>query len=455
MKKQIFFLIFALFFTAHGYSQANRWYFGVNAGIDFSGVTPVALNDGVLNTNEGCSSVSDSAGNLFFYTDGITVWDSTHQAMPNGSGLLAGTSSTQAALIVKDPVSIESYYIFTTDEIGGPNGCKYSKVDMTLNGGLGDVTIKNIALQDTVTEKLAAVSFSGTTWISIHRWGTDEYLSYRLDQSGLSTSPVISHSGIIHNTSQIQNTYGQLKFNTCGTWAASAVGYQDTVDLLHFNTSTGVFSHFMSIPFTDHVYGVEFSPNGSMLYVSTYSAPTLYQFDLSSLNPSTIIASQTGLSITPDIYGLQLAPDGKIYVTKSFSQFLGVINFPDLAGPSCNYVNNGIDLDPLFLGHTSALTLPGFDQSFFKRQESCLSTTIAEQHQSELEIYPNPFKERFKVYSPGGNFIIYDLSGRIVFEMELPEGIQTIQPMITSGFYLLKIHTRDQILSNRIIKESN
>lgn len=453
MTKQITFLACAFFLASNVYSQADKWYFGINAGIDFSGASPVVLNDGALNTSEGCSSVSDSTGNLLFYTDGITVWDSTHQAMPNGSGLLAGSSSTQAALIVKDPVNNSSYYIFTTDEIGGPNGCKYSMVDMTLNSGLGDVTLKNIAVNDSVTEKLAAVTANGTTWISIHRWGTDEYLSYRLDQGGLSTTPVISHAGIIHNTSQIQNTYGQLKFNTCGTWAASAIGYQDTVDLLYFNTTTGMFSHFMSLPFLDHVYGVEFSPDGSRLYVSTYSSTTLYQFDLSSRNPPTIIASQIGLSATPDTYGLQLAPDGKIYVTKSFSRYLGVINSPDVAGFSCNYVDNGFDLDSLSLGHSSALTLPGFDQSLFKH-ESCLPTAINELEQSQITIYPNPFHEQLMINSPGGNFIIYDLSGRLIYETEIPEGMQSIHPMITRGFYLFRIHSGDRIFTGRIIKET-
>src|SRR5205823_3417462 len=96
---------------------------------------------------------------------------------------------------------------------------------------------------------------------------------------------------------------------------------------------------------------------------------TLVQFDVSSNNASTIIASQTALSQTPDIYGLQLGPDRRIYVCKSFNQYLGVIANPDIAGVACNYSDLGVDLDPNFQGITSSLGLPGFVESVLKHPE--------------------------------------------------------------------------------------
>jgi len=35
----------------------------------------MANNMGLLLTREGCASISDNAGNLLFYTDGISVFD--------------------------------------------------------------------------------------------------------------------------------------------------------------------------------------------------------------------------------------------------------------------------------------------------------------------------------------------------------------------------------------------
>ena len=73
MKNLLFLLNLLFTIVLFGQNQANNWYFGQNAGINFSNGIPVALDDGVLNTPEGCSTISDSNGNLLFYTDGIDV----------------------------------------------------------------------------------------------------------------------------------------------------------------------------------------------------------------------------------------------------------------------------------------------------------------------------------------------------------------------------------------------
>ena len=59
-------------------NEAAIWYFGSNAGLDFSGGTPVAITDGQITTSEGCSTISDQNGHLLFYTDGVDVWNKNH-----------------------------------------------------------------------------------------------------------------------------------------------------------------------------------------------------------------------------------------------------------------------------------------------------------------------------------------------------------------------------------------
>jgi hypothetical protein len=61
------------------------------------------LFDGELNTLEGSASISDTNGQLLFYTDGATVWNRNHDTLQNGFGLLGEASSTQAALIIPKP----------------------------------------------------------------------------------------------------------------------------------------------------------------------------------------------------------------------------------------------------------------------------------------------------------------------------------------------------------------
>src|SRR5215831_18462143 len=134
--------------------QADWWFFGLNAGLNFNSGSPVAVTTGALSTSEGCSAISDSSGNLLFYTDGITVYTKQNTKMPNSGDLDGDISSTQSAQIVPLPGNPNLFYIFTTPAEGGSDGFRYSIVDLSLNGGLGDVTQKNIFIKDRVDEKV-------------------------------------------------------------------------------------------------------------------------------------------------------------------------------------------------------------------------------------------------------------------------------------------------------------
>ena len=108
-------LFFFFLFTSFVYSkgEANIWYFGQNAGLDFNSGVPVALTNGQLVTDEGCATISNSSGQLLFYTDGVTVYNKNHTVMVNGTGLLGHSSSMQSATIVPKPGSSNLFYIFT------------------------------------------------------------------------------------------------------------------------------------------------------------------------------------------------------------------------------------------------------------------------------------------------------------------------------------------------------
>ena len=445
--------------------RSDNWYFGALAGLRFSSGVPVALSNGVLSTNEGCATISDTTGSLLFYTDGVTVWNKNHQVMTNGTNLNGDPSSTQSAIIVTKPGSNTQHYVFTMDETGGSDGLQYSIVDMTLAGGAGDVdsTNKNIPVESFMTEKLIAVQRLGTQdfWIAAHKWGTDEFYVYSLTLTGFQSTPIISHTGMVHNTSVIQNTYGQMKFNVCGNRLALAAGYMDTVEIFDFDNATGIVSNPVTLPLGAHVYGVEFSKNSHYLYVSTYDpSATLVQFDLTSGNAASILASKTTLSTTPDIYALQLANDGKIYVTRSWSSYLGVINFPEIAGVGCNYVDNGVNLDPNFTGITSSLGLPALTASYLRGEAYCTITNISESPDNSpiAEIYPNPSEGNFtlqfsKENAPVG-IIVYDQSGRVVERLNssIASRHLTFGESYIPGVYIMSISGNTNTIYKRLIK---
>ena len=357
--------------------EGNFWYFGAFAGIDFNSGIPVAVTNGQLSTFEGCATISDNLGNLLFYTDGVFVWNKNHVLMPNGTGLLGDPSSTQSSIIVKKPGSNTIYYIFTADREGSLNGFRYTEVDMSLQGGLGDINlIKNILVTTPITENLCAVKHQNNSdfWIVTHVYnGSNTFHSYLLSSTGLNPTPVVTNIGINVTTASAQGveTIGYLRASADGSRLAVARWTLDNVDLFDFNNTTGVLSNAMSFsgfnggapPFYGGPYGVEFSPNGNLLYVSENytNVNNIYQYNLLAGSVAAINASRIIVGTPPPGTGgaLQLAPDQKIYNTYYNATALNVINSPNIQGLGCTYVANAFPLG----GPTGTLGLPTFVNS--------------------------------------------------------------------------------------------
>ena len=108
-------LIILPILTIAQYGRNNIWYFGENAGIDFSYGSPVALSNSAMVAVEGCATICDVNGNLLMYTNGQEVWNKNHQIMQNGSGLNGSHSATQSGLFIPDPAQNNRCYLFTID----------------------------------------------------------------------------------------------------------------------------------------------------------------------------------------------------------------------------------------------------------------------------------------------------------------------------------------------------
>ncbi|MBT4411737.1 MAG: hypothetical protein HOC82_18000, partial [Bacteroidetes bacterium] len=161
---KLFTLIFGLMaISATGICQKEGaiWYFGHNAGLDFTQHYPRPITDGQTFTKEGIATMSTSEGDLLFYTDGVTVWNKNHQVMENGTGLYGHAFSTQSAIILPTPGKQHEYYIYTVGIVGVTGdqriGHHYNIVDMRQNNGLGKVITKNERIPGYATEKLTAI----------------------------------------------------------------------------------------------------------------------------------------------------------------------------------------------------------------------------------------------------------------------------------------------------------
>ena len=366
----ILILSFCLSFAALAQKEANWWYFGNYAGVNFNPATPVGMGNGAIQTLEGCASISDRNGNLLFYTDGMKSYTRSHTVMTNGNGLLGNSTSSHSGIIVPDPASPTKFYIFTVPYPPSV-GFHYSKVDMTLSSGLGDVmsTVKNVRLMNPhpVTDKVTAVAHANGRdyWVVTQRDDNWNLYAFLVTSAGISATPVVS-TVTPAGTGNIPH-YGCMKISPDGKKMAIAHASRQTVQLFNFNNSTGACTNQQAISFsptqgTFLPYGIEFSPNSEYLYVNSYG---VIQYDLKAGTIAQINASAAVIAGIGNGYSngqLQLGPNGKIYYARISRPFLSVINNPNDSGTACNFQDTGIVIP--FPG-VVRLGLPTFIQSFF------------------------------------------------------------------------------------------
>ena len=359
LKHSLILLIFLLTSnnTLFG-QQGNIWYFGQYTGLNFNTSPPTALLNGKINTLEGSSCISDNAGNILFYTDGSTVYNKNHQPMPNGTGLNGDYSSAQSAIIIPKPGSANIYYVFTASEYNHQylEGYNYNIIDMTLDGGLGDLAQKNILLFAPGTEKLNAVRHANgiDVWVMTKVSHSNTYKAYKIDCNGINTNPVISSSGNVVTSYINYDDGGLIKFSPDGSKLCQTFGSsKPVVQLSRFDNSSGIVSNTIQWSYNDSINldytTVEFSPNSNLLYVGftgidkdelyyTYNYVKLFQYNITSHIAPSVLSTETLLFTDRQYYGgvllggmgqMQIAPDSKIYISRGQMLYVDAINNPD------------------------------------------------------------------------------------------------------------------------------
>ncbi len=382
MKKLLPLLLLLSTFNLFSQKEANFWYFGENIGLNFNSNPPINIT-GSLSTDEGSASISDNNGVLQFYTDGTIVYNRNGTIMPNGTGLLGDSSSAQSAIIVPKPNDADIYYLFTVGNqtVGGGNGVHYSEIDMRLNGGLGDVSIKNIPLNGSgnAREKITSVIATdcNTFWVITSDF--NNFYTYRIDSTGVNTNPTLPNA----SHTLLSNLRGYLKLSPNGKVLVNASANSGSY-IYDFDPQTGLISNERILNLNGEGYGVEFSRDSKQLYITTGTfsqisgatgernprdVASIQKFNLDSDtndvvdNINSINLSRETIYITNSGYrgALQLAGNGKIYYARSRETFLGVINNPENPGTDVDFVEQGLSLD----GRICTEGLPPFIQSFF------------------------------------------------------------------------------------------
>jgi hypothetical protein len=409
------------------FGQRNAyWFFGDSAGLHFDGMdSPSPVLNASLSTLEGCTTMSDEDGNLLFYTNGFNVWDRTGQTMPNGSKLTFDEfgdvdpylSITQSAISVPIPEENDLYYL-----IRNHGALRYSIIDMSLNGGLGDVEpgARNLVLDDSIhfSEKMSMVRHgNGKDWWllvfkDIAHNPTLEYDSaiyrYLINESGLTyigRQDIIEHIGT-------PSRIGELSFSPQGDKLAivSSIG----IAVYPFDRCTGLVSNALLFDDRFTGYGCCFSPDGLLLFVTSFFDRLVLQYNLMTW-PS-LSSLDTTFNYSNANYGLssiKLGPDGKMYfgipfasepnsVQDTLVSNLCVINNPNQFGSSL------VDMDTLTIslggdGRRTKLGLPNipnYDLGPLVGSECDTITSVGLEYNSTKEIFklsPNPVRNQLKI----------------------------------------------------------
>jgi hypothetical protein len=362
--------------------KANFWYFGDGAGIDFNGENgPVAVTDGNIEAEEGCTTVSDDNGELLFYTNGDVIWDSEHNVMANGTELGGDPNASQGVIAVANSIDPSLYYLFLNEDVsGGTNVFSYALVDMKLNDGLGDVVLKNRKIYSRSTEKVAAQGNENTNVLS-HELGSNSYRLYPVNDQGINAAEYISQGSDYFSSSSAN---GYLKYAAGGDKIAQAYNSGGAfIDFLRRDSVDNWEEALLDVNFGGLVYGIEFSPSSDLLYATINNGQSSLLLQIPVNDDYTIEEIENPDSVTVadlnfEAGAIQTGPNGQLYIAANNSPDVYTLASPDQRFDPANGDNLASSLQAFNLaGRTSRLGLPNFVQNLSTPQQEPSINVVA------------------------------------------------------------------------------
>lgn len=218
-------------------AEATNWHFGQMRALTFQNGQPIATSPSSMLGFEGVVSMSDSTGQLLFYTNaggfpaqgpnavtpGI-IWNRNHEVLYDMRGEEGGGwSARQSSIAMPDPAGEPGvYYLFTMEESGFDDGgaianqplgrgLSYFIIDMQLNDGLGGVRLADQRVFVPAYEGLDATPATEEAgyWIACHQTtqGANDMVIVPLTATGVGEPVIFSLDNPVR---------GRIKFSPDG-----------------------------------------------------------------------------------------------------------------------------------------------------------------------------------------------------------------------------------------------
>jgi gliding motility-associated-like protein len=362
---------------------AANWALSFQTTLTFQGnAITTSNNASIVGYNATIISASNWNGDLLFFSSGHGLFHSGQALMPNGDSIFLQNQFGNIYLPALDDTN--QYYVFVNGDPDNLNNLRLrsSSIDMSLNGGLGDVisATKNELL---LTEVLG-FGLSSTA----HRDGQRAWLVvspqnenvFKLLLIGNGVESMTSSPSYIGNDSTIIPIGYALRFSPNGKYLAFANSYdgQNTLMIYSFKNETGELTFLHRVSEADGASAassMEFSSDSRYLYFTLNSSGSssnaqLYQLELGEHWNANLVDSFT---VWPR---MQLDPARRILLGYQ-PQNIGAILNPNAPSDSLQITDSIASLAPQFLDSWFPAYISNWFNSSFCISNSCFGDTTS------------------------------------------------------------------------------
>ncbi len=423
------------------------------------------------------ASISDENGNLVCYTDGVRVYNASHEIVENGGDLHSTTSfptgftAVQGGVLLPFPSNQGSIIFISCEKVSFAvdgwltSGCSpttFTIININENNGSGLVIEKNIPID---FDTLHYGQFQSIT----HGNGRDFWvIGVPIDSSNVFHKYLVDPNGVnLHDTQAIGNIFhpgfGQGAISPDGenigyyNWfGIVGVSTSVSIDLYHFDRCSGELSDHTQIiyPGLQAPGGIAFSPNSRFVYTPAWDK--IYQFDLwaADIPASRItVAEYDGFlderGLPTRFYQPKLAPDGKIYITVSNvnSRYLHVIDQPDSLGTACNVQQHQILMPTYHNKYMPNHPVTRLGKMAGSPCDTILSSSVeVKPDLLKFELHPNPASSFVEIncelpIGKAATWQLFSATGQLVKHAELTAFGQNMVSLegLPSGLYVYKL----------------